>query len=100
MYFITVFEELPKINSAIMYIGSNHNVGFVKSFEVANDIVSNNYNDIWENKYTYCVIEYIEEGIKQPVLKRWFYKYNEDEDGYKEIDEPINFKNYHNFVIQ
>jgi hypothetical protein len=99
MYFITILSTLSSDDGKANEVFDWKCVGYVSKFETAEDIVLNNYNDLWQNYYDRCMIEYIEEGIYPKIQKRWFYKYNDDEDGYIQIDEPEMFEHRCSFGI-
>jgi hypothetical protein len=97
MYFITTIEHLPQ--GDYMEMGDTRCIGYYNNFEKAEEAVINNYCDIWETCYNYCVIEKIPEGLYQYAVgskyadnDRWFYKYNKETNQYNFIEEPIEFE--------
>lgn len=49
--------------------------------------------------YMYGVIENIPSGIHPIVKERYFFKYNQEKQGFFEIEEPKEFKHYCNVAI-
>ena len=79
MYFITGFikyeiDERTKVAN----IGSARTFGYYKDKDVAIKAVKNNWCDIQERVYRYAVVEYIEEGLYEPVEERWFFEWSEE----------------------
>ena len=96
MYFITTIEHLPK--GDYLSMGDCRCVGYYNDFNKSEEAVINNYCNIWETIYDYCVIESILEGLYQYAhgIKygedRWFYKFNKENKKYEKINEPIEFE--------
>lgn len=81
MFFITCFESLSGDSRKRI-------VGFVTDPKVAEECLRNNHMDIHESIYDYAVIERMYEGFYPFTDFRKFYKWNENECGYREIPEP------------
>ena len=81
MYFITCLESLSEDSG-------KRTVGFATELIFAETYLHNNYMDIRESIYDYAVIERMYEGLYPFTDFRKFYKWNEDEGGYREIPEP------------
>ena len=94
IYLITVFSKCEPDKRWGCNLGSTRSVGFRYSFELAEETVKTNMCDIWEYCYDYACIE--ELGCKLYPLadERWFYKYNQENGRYEEIDEPVILKGY------
>lgn len=81
MYFIT---EVSKDGTRC--------VGYFKSFEEAEQVVTNNYYDLWEaGCYPYVVIENIPEGVYKYDFHPLWFKYNETTGLYEPIDYSPDF---------
>lgn len=96
IYTITAFQNLDKDYGTS---GSIRCFGYSMDFEYADSSVRNNVTDINEKIYNYVVIEKVKDGLNPVARKRWFYKYNIEEDIYESIEEPICVKQFLNFSI-
>lgn len=79
----------------------NRIVGWFGTYGEAEDVVSDNINDINEHCYIFCVIEEIVGGYVYPCppkTEQWFRWYK-NENKYKRIAKPIMFKRVVNFGI-
>ena len=93
MYFITTIQEK---NDEIV---DQRCVGYVDTYENAEEIVKNNEYDICETIYNYAVIEAIPSGIYQyDTNEKWFH-YNEIKDTYEKCDKPEFAKHMVGFGI-
>lgn len=63
-------------------------VGYVETFEEAEDIVLNNKYDIFEYTFDYAVIENVPSGIYQYDQNPNWYKWNHDKECYEKIEKP------------
>lgn len=90
IYLITVFENLENEEQWDFSLGCRRSVGFVFDFETAENIVQSNMCDIWETCYDYACIEELPCGL-YPIARsgeRTFYQYNQETNGYEQIEEP------------
>lgn len=84
---------------------NNHHsrcVGYYFDKEIAFDRVKNNNCDIYEcGCYPYVVIEAVEPGIYKYAMKeeRWWFKWDNENEEYKSIDDPEFAKNICGFGI-
>lgn len=76
MFFITTIDKE----------GNCRCVGYVKTFEEAENIVLNNIGDINETIYDYAIIENIPEGLYQYNQNASWYQWNNGK--YKKINRP------------
>lgn len=93
MYFITTIQEK---NDEII---GQRCVGYVDTYEDAEEIVESNAYDICETIYNYAVIEEIPSGIYQYDVNAKWFKYNELEEKYEKCDKPDFVKNLVGFAI-
>jgi hypothetical protein len=93
MFFITMIEDLK--------ISSKRCVGYLANSMEAEAMVVNNFLDIGETIYRFCVIEEIGEGFYQYADKnhRQFYEFNTKSNNYDPIREPEEFKELVGFGI-
>ena len=78
---------------------TSRTVGWVKTFEEAEEIVLNNQGDIFEYMYDYAIIEEVEEGLYPFSFTRWLYKIDLKERKYYRIEEPDWIGKYINLGI-
>lgn len=96
-WFITVFRNFdPKYGTV-----DSRTWGFYSNKEDALKVLNENRTDIWETIYDYAVLEAYNEGISAYNFKvgRQFFKYNQELDSYKPIEEPEEVKHYASFAI-
>jgi len=86
-------------NTKCPEFGSSRLVGWYPELEVANSAVTGNLCDINETCYQYALIEECEVGLYHPAYKRWWYKYDRENDEYIPIDEPSFIKGFCGFTI-
>lgn len=86
-------------NTKYPEFGSSRLVGWYSEFEDAYSSVLSNNCDINETCYQYALIEECKEGLYNPVSKRWWFKYNQDQDRYFQINEPSFIKRFCGFTI-
>ena len=63
LYFVTVFRDVGRDDLGWPIIEDCRTVGFYSSYEDACNAVINNTCDIYEDCYTYAVVEAIDEGV-------------------------------------
>jgi hypothetical protein len=89
MYFITGFTKYEvDERTHVPDIGSARTFGYYANSSDAKEAVRHNFCDIFESMYDYMVIEHIEEGLYQLASGRLFFKWNDKQKKYEEID-PI-----------
>ena len=96
-WFITVFRNFdPKYGTV-----DSRTWGFYSNKEDALKVLDENRTDIWETIYDYAVLEAYNEGISAYNFKagRQFFKYNQELDSYKPIEEPEEVRHYASFAI-
>lgn len=86
MYFITCFEKYEKTKLDWPYIGTSRTFGYYSCKDLAIDDLHNNNTDIREMLYDYAVVEKIPAGLYQLAEERIFFKWNEDKQGFFEVD--------------
>lgn len=100
IFTILTFEKLKKDPiTELPEFGCQRLVGWYEDFNIAIDCVKNNSCDINETCYKYALIEEIPEGLYQCTRNRWLFKYNKENDSYKQIEEPSFMKIYMGFSI-
>ena len=81
--------------------GASRTWGFYQSRDIALQAVRENWTDIHEGLYDYAVVEGYDEGISyghDPAESQWF-KWDECEQAYVEIEQPEEVKHYGSWAI-
>jgi hypothetical protein len=86
MYFITCFEKYEKTKLGWPNIGSNRTFGYYPHKEWAIEDLHNNNLDMHEAVYDYAVVEKIPMGLYQLAEERIFFKWDEEKQGFFEVD--------------
>ena len=98
MYFITCFQKIGNDKYGLD-IGASRVMGYYSNFGSVNSVLQKNICDIQERIYHYAIVEEISEGVYPAVEERWFYKYDEENDGFYPIEEPKEFEHYSNIAF-
>lgn len=99
MYFITCFEKIGTDDYGWLETGAVRTFGYYDNFEYADEALRQNCCDMYEYLYMYAVVEKIDPGIHPIAEKRWFYKYDEEKDGFYPIREPKELEHYINIAL-
>ena len=99
MYFITCFEKIDTDRCGWLETGAIRTFGYYTYFEYADEALRENYCDMYEYLYMYAVVEKIDSGIHPIAEERWFYKYDEEKNGFYPIEEPKEFEHYINIAL-
>jgi hypothetical protein len=86
MYFITCFEKYEKDELGWSDIGSSRTFGYYPHKEWAIEDLHKNNLDIREAVYDYAVVEKIPMGLYPLAEERIFFKWDEEKQGFYEID--------------
>ena len=87
MYFITTLRiKNDKLETSRC-------VGYVETYEEAEQIVTKNEYDICETIYPYAIIENISAGIYEYDLNPTWFKWNNSLEIYEKCEKPDCFKN-------
>lgn len=99
MWFVTVVEKMDDRDTTFGDTGDTRTWGFFSNKEDAIDVLHKNVTDMHELYYDYAVIEEYNEGISNDTGERQWFMYDEDRDGYFEIEEPRCVKNICCFAL-
>jgi hypothetical protein len=99
MFFITTFTKMEKTDLGCPDVGSSRTVGFVETFEEADQILKSNSCDIWETIYNWANIEEIGPGIYYFPDNVWWYKWDDEKHGFFPTEKPECTKGMCNFSI-
>lgn len=86
MYFITCFEKYEMTNLGWPDIGSNRTFGYYPHKEWAVEDLHMNNTDLHECLYDYAVVEKIPMGLYPLAEERIFFKWDEEKQGFFEVD--------------
>lgn len=93
MFFITCFSNLGVDKSGYPDLGAYRTMGYYGSYEMAAEDLNSNNCNMHEYVYRYAVIEEIPEGIYPTCNDRIFFEFDNEKNGYFEIDTPSIFEN-------
>lgn len=90
MWFITVVEKLDAdgYGDGLCDTGLRRTWGFYSDVNRAISALHNNETDMHEYFYDYAIIEEYDEGICNDMSNYQWFKWDDERDGYFEIDEP------------
>ena len=92
MWFVTVVEKMDERYSDFADTGETRCWAFYSDKEKAIQSLHENRTDMHEYFYDYAVIEEYEEGICNDTGERQWFKWDEEHQGYFEIEEPEGVK--------
>lgn len=92
MWFVTVVEKMEYKSPYFANTGDTRTWGFYSEKNDAVQSLHENRTDMREYCYDYAVIEEYEEGISNDTGERQWFKWDEERQGYFEIDEPEGVK--------
>lgn len=99
MFFITCFEKIETDKLGWLDMGAQRVFGYKETFEQTEKALNENWCDMFECLYLYAVVEEIGPGIHPDVRNRWFFKWDNEKNGFFRMDEPEEFKHYTNISI-
>ena len=99
VFFIAGIEKKSIDSLGWLDTGDIRVFGYKETFEQAKKALNENWCDMHEHLYKYAVVEEIPSGIHPDVINRWFFEWNENKEGFFEIEEPKEFLEYCNFTI-
>ena len=99
IYTILVFTKLKKYKCGLSDFGDQRLVGYYKDKNKAILNVKNNSCDIFETCYHYALVEEVEEGLYNPAINRWLFKFNLESGQYEQIEEPAFMKHECGYTI-
>lgn len=99
MYFITVFDKVEPNEMYYAEFGDQRTWGYYPKYEMAVNALHENRTDMHEGCYEYALIEKIGPGICANVEEKQWFKWDKEQRGYFEIEEPECVKCITNFAI-
>lgn len=86
MYFITCFARYEQTKYGVPDIGDCRTFGYYPHKEWAIEDLHNNNTDLHERLYNYAVVEKIPMGLYPLAEERIFFKWDEEKQGFFEVD--------------
>ena len=99
IYTILVFTKLEKNKYGFSDFGEERLVGYYRDINKAFMNVKNNSCDIFETCYHYALIEEVEQGLYNPAINRWLFKFNIESGKYEQIEESDFMKHECGYTI-
>lgn len=99
MFFITCFEKVGLDKLGWLDTGAERVFGFVRSFREAKDDLNNNNCDMHEYLYNYAIVEEMKPCIHPEVINAWYFKWDEEKNGFFEIEKPKEFDHFCNISL-
>ena len=95
MYFVTVLEKNGSTVDEHNWpaLGASYVYGYYQSEDLARKAISDNADEIYQDKYEYICVEKMLPMIYPDCLKndRFWMKYNHETHHYENVDETKNF---------
>ena len=85
MYFITCFQKYEKVNGW-PEIGASRTFGYYPYKDWAIEDLHRNNTDLREMLYNYAIVEKIPAGLSQLAEEKIFFKWDEEKQGFFEVD--------------
>lgn len=85
MYFITCFQKYEKVNGW-PEIGASRTFGYYPYRDWAIEDLHKNNTDLREMLYNYAIVEKIPCGLSQLAEEKIFFKWDEERQGFFEVD--------------
>lgn len=86
MYFITCFQKYEQTKYGVPDIGDSRTFGYYPHKEWAIEDLHKNNLDMREAVYDYAVVEKIPMGLYQLAEETIYFKWDEEKQGFYEID--------------
>ena len=95
MYFITCFSNFES-----EYIDNYRTFGYFSDSDTCIKALNENWADMCEARYyTYAVIEEIGEGIHQHAMQIAWFCWDEEKEGFYEIEKPEWANGWYGFAL-
>ena len=95
IYTITLFEHIKCVNG-IYSFGKCRSVGYYLTLSDAIKAVTENRKNFRTDKFSYCIVEEVPEGIMEYTPNRYLFEWRNGK--FEQIDEPIHIHPFTNFV--
>lgn len=99
MFFITCFSKCEEDEKGLLYTGDTRTFGYFDDFEICKQALNENRCDIHEYLYEYAVVEYIEQGIYSHAKEMAWFRWNDENQGFFEIEKPACTNHYSNYAL-
>lgn len=99
MFFITCVEKIEIDELGWLDCGDKRTFGFYSSLDPIKASLHTNCCDMHETIYNYAIVEEFHGGIHPSVLSKQWFKWDEEKQGFFEIEEPYETQKYTNFAL-
>jgi len=97
MFFITCFSKCKKNENERFDTGYTRTFGYFDNLEICRRALHENWCDMHEYLYEFAVVEYIEQGIHSHAKEMAWFRWDDEKEGFFEINKPectIHYSNY------
>ena len=99
MFFITCFEKCEKDGRGCFVTGDMRTFGYFDNLEACTQALNENVCDMHECLYEFAVIESIGQGIHSHAKEEAWFRWNDEKQGFFEIEKPECSRNYSNYAL-
>lgn len=98
MFFITCFQKCEEDKYGLD-TGATRTFGYYEDYETCKQALNENWCDMWEYLYDWAVVEKIGPGIHAHAEEMGWFKWNDDRQGFFEIEKPACTECYCNHAL-
>ena len=99
MFFITCFEKCNKDEHGCFDTGDTRTFGYFDNYKACTQALNENICDMHECLYKFAVIESIGQGIHPHAKEISWFRWNDEKQGFFEIEKPECTRNYSNYAL-
>ena len=99
MFFITCFEKCEKDEIGCFVTGDTRTFGYFDNLETCIQALNENICDMHECLHKFAVIESIGQGIHPHAKEISWFRWNDEKQGFFEIEKPRCSRNYSNYAL-
>ena len=99
MFFITCFEKCEKDEIGCFVTGDTRTFGYFDNLETCIHALNENICDMHECLYKFAVIESIGQGIHPHAKEISWFQWDDEKQGFFEIEKPECTRNYSNYAL-
>ena len=99
MFFITCFEKCEKDERGYFNSGDMRTFGYFDTVEACIQALNENVCDMHECLYEFAVIENIGQGIHPHAKEISWFRWNDEKQGFFEIEKPECSRNYSHYAL-
>ena len=99
MFFITCFSKCENDARGNLDIGDMRTFGYFDNLETSKQALNENWCDMHEGLYEFAVIENIGQGIHPHAKEIAWFRWDDEKQGFFEIEKPECTRNYSNYAL-